>query len=60
MGGKVALARGHLVDPSSDEFAKAHEGVRVDRRRVEIIRGCRGRGPVREEELLGPQFESEV
>jgi len=48
------------MDPSSDEFAQALEGMGPRRGGIGVVRGGRGGRPVREEELLGPALEARI
>ena len=57
---EVAFTRAHLVDPSRNKPAQAHEGMGARRGRVGVIWGGWGGGPVRKEELFSPELEAGI
>jgi len=46
------------MDFSHDEFPKTNEGAGADRGVVSVVWGGQGRGPVSQEVLLPPHFQS--
>jgi len=60
MGHEIAFSRTHLVDPTCNELAQAHEGMGARRGLKGVVWGGWGVRPVGKEVLFSPQFEARI